>query len=529
MTFISHAQNYEDVMLFRALRSVGKGFYIDVGAQDPKEHSVTKAFYDRGWRGINIEPSSVWFQKLEEERPHDINLQVAASDGEGRLRFYNIPDTGLSTTIAEYAERHAKSGFTITEQEVPTTTLDGICERNRVDVVHFLKVDCEGAEEAALRGISLTVVRPWIILVESTEPLSKKPAYASWESLLTNRQYHFVYDDGLNRFYVADEAAHLDEAFRYPPNVFDDFLRAAEYELRIEHASQQAQVHWQQMAEYLRSENDRREAALVELRSSLERAHERYAAEIEYLHNENDRREAALIELRGSLEQAHGRHAAERQDFSDKIECLHNENERRENALIEAQRLQNDVEIRNRELLATQELQREAITKRGREFDSLNEEVERLHREVAHRDIEIQRLNERINDLHASTSWRITWPFRALKRAFNGSAGMVFAAGRAIAVGLARLLRPMLWKASRLNWLRRTTITILGSDSRLVERARRFLWNVQAALPARAAVIRNTVSELDWQSKRVYQHILANVEERNEASDPAGKGAGTCA
>jgi len=49
VTFISYAQNHEDVLLYRALKGVGKGFYIDVGANDPEEDSVTKAFYDRGW------------------------------------------------------------------------------------------------------------------------------------------------------------------------------------------------------------------------------------------------------------------------------------------------------------------------------------------------------------------------------------------------------------------------------------------------------------------------------------------------
>ena len=45
MRFISYAQNYEDVMLARALRGVEKGFYIDVGAQDPVNDSVTKSLY----------------------------------------------------------------------------------------------------------------------------------------------------------------------------------------------------------------------------------------------------------------------------------------------------------------------------------------------------------------------------------------------------------------------------------------------------------------------------------------------------
>jgi hypothetical protein len=47
MSFISYAQNLEDVMLYRALKHVECGFYIDVGAQHPVIDSVTKAFYDR--------------------------------------------------------------------------------------------------------------------------------------------------------------------------------------------------------------------------------------------------------------------------------------------------------------------------------------------------------------------------------------------------------------------------------------------------------------------------------------------------
>ena len=56
MTFISYAQNFEDIRLWRALKFFENGFYIDVGANDPTHDSVTKAFYDRGWSGINVEP-----------------------------------------------------------------------------------------------------------------------------------------------------------------------------------------------------------------------------------------------------------------------------------------------------------------------------------------------------------------------------------------------------------------------------------------------------------------------------------------
>ena len=64
MAFVSHAQNFEDVMLWRALCHVRRGFYIDVGAADSSLYSVTRAFYDQGWCGINIEPVPAHFSAL---------------------------------------------------------------------------------------------------------------------------------------------------------------------------------------------------------------------------------------------------------------------------------------------------------------------------------------------------------------------------------------------------------------------------------------------------------------------------------
>jgi len=43
------------------------------------------------------------------------------------------------------------------------------------------------------------------------------------EPILLTTGYHFAYADGLNRYYVANEHAELLTAFRYPPNMFDDF------------------------------------------------------------------------------------------------------------------------------------------------------------------------------------------------------------------------------------------------------------------------------------------------------------------
>lgn len=279
MSFVSYAQNYEDVMLARALRGVERGFYIDVGAQDPINDSVTKAFYEREWHGINIEPVTHWFNKLAEDRTRDINLKIAISDKPGFLHLFEVADSGLSTTDRGFAELHRKAGHLIHESDVPCVTLDELCEQHCLDEVHFLKLDCEGAEVSALRGISLERVRPWIILLEATEPNSQKPTHDEWESLLTTRGYHFVYQDGLNRFYVADEHGELDDAFVYPPNVFDYFVRAPEAMAREELAATRGElVALRDGVRHLHDENERREAALVEHRRQLESAAESVAA-----------------------------------------------------------------------------------------------------------------------------------------------------------------------------------------------------------------------------------------------------------
>ena len=53
----SYAQNFEDVILWRALKDVDRGFYVDIGAQDPITDSVSLCFYEAGWRGVHVEPS----------------------------------------------------------------------------------------------------------------------------------------------------------------------------------------------------------------------------------------------------------------------------------------------------------------------------------------------------------------------------------------------------------------------------------------------------------------------------------------
>jgi FkbM family methyltransferase len=205
MTSISYSQNLEDVLLKRALVSVENGFYIDVGAADPEEYSVTKAFYDSGWHGINVEPDREYVRRLRDARPRDTNLELALGAEPSRKVLHNFTGTGLSTFDDALAARFREAGHADAPLEVEVVSLAEVCRKYASGDIHFLKIDVEGAERAVLEGADFRAHRPWIVVVEAIEPLSRRPSHESWEALLLNADYCFVWFDGLNRFYVARE------------------------------------------------------------------------------------------------------------------------------------------------------------------------------------------------------------------------------------------------------------------------------------------------------------------------------------
>lgn len=223
----SYAQNFEDVILWRALKHVERGFYIDIGAQDPVVDSVSLAFYEKGWRGVHVEPVAAYARKLREARPDEEVIEAAIAEQAGTIAFWEFPDTGLSTGDPAIAEGHQGEGRQCRPSAVPCMPLSAILERYRDREIHWLKIDVEGMEARVVAGWEPSGVRPWIVVVESTRPNSPEATHAEWEPLLIGLGYDFVYFDGLNRFYLSRERSELRRAFGPGPNFFDGFVLAA--------------------------------------------------------------------------------------------------------------------------------------------------------------------------------------------------------------------------------------------------------------------------------------------------------------
>lgn len=225
---VSYAQHYEDVRLARCFPGISAGFYIDVGAWHPMLDSVTAHFSKLGWHGINVEPTAEPFALLERYRSRDINLACLVGDQPGEQTIHVVDGTGLSTTSAEYAARAQASGLALSQRTTPRQTLAQICAGHAPETIHFLKVDVEGDEPAVLRGHDWTRWRPWVVVVEGTEPNSPIRTEAACRPLLEEVGYRHATFDGLNDFYVSDEHADLGMLLAGPITPFECAGRMSE-------------------------------------------------------------------------------------------------------------------------------------------------------------------------------------------------------------------------------------------------------------------------------------------------------------
>lgn len=242
---MSYAQNAEDVVLWRALRGVTPGRYVEVGANDPAESSISRAFYDRGWTGIAIEPVTEFVTAFRSQRPDDVVVQAAVTDQDiDSVTLHVIEGTGLSTLDDAIADSHRTSGWEARDEMVPARRLDDILAEHLQpdDPIHFMVVDTEGSERGVLGSADLRQWRPWVLVIEATAPRTTRPTHHEWEDLVLDAGYEFCMFDGLSRFYVAKEHSdRLRVALSAPANPLDEFIPHRWYQQSEELREVQAQ------------------------------------------------------------------------------------------------------------------------------------------------------------------------------------------------------------------------------------------------------------------------------------------------
>jgi FkbM family methyltransferase len=174
----SYAQQGEDLILWNIASQFLRFHpitYLDVGAHDPVAGNNTYLFYEKGYRGVLVEPNPALWETLTATRPGDILLRAGiGAGGNSEADYYVISGDGaLNTFSKEMSESYpARTNGRYTLQKVirlPLLDLNEVMLKHWGGPPHVLSVDAEGYELAILKSLDFGRFRPNVVCVDTLE------------------------------------------------------------------------------------------------------------------------------------------------------------------------------------------------------------------------------------------------------------------------------------------------------------------------------------------------------------------------
>jgi FkbM family methyltransferase len=140
------------------------GFFVEVGANDPRQGSQSWHLEQSGWTGILVEPQPDIADRLRAQRSAKV-FAVACSSHKNAGRALPFYVAGPMSALDR--GRMSPGAVPETAIEVPVRALDDIlAEANAPVPLDFVSIDVEGHEIDVLSGFDLARWRPRLILLE---------------------------------------------------------------------------------------------------------------------------------------------------------------------------------------------------------------------------------------------------------------------------------------------------------------------------------------------------------------------------
>jgi len=168
----SFSQEGEDIIINRLIQGKKNGFYVEVGCHHPFRFSNTYFFYQRGWRGICIDPLPNTVKLFNRFRPRDIAIEKGVSLFPGVMRYFLFNEPALNTFDEEIAKsRDGKNNCSIKNiAEIETIRLSSILlDNNAPREIDLLSVDVEGYDLQVLQSNDWEKFKPKLIIAETLE------------------------------------------------------------------------------------------------------------------------------------------------------------------------------------------------------------------------------------------------------------------------------------------------------------------------------------------------------------------------
>ena len=148
---MAYSQNDEEKYILDYFKGF-TGTLIDIGANDGKTFSNSKALIDLGWSAILYEPSPSAYLACKQLHVNNKKVKIinkAITDSYGDMTFYDSSDTLLSSLKKELSERSPSKEIKV--KCVPYSEIKSPAD--------FITIDAEGMDFIIIKQIDLTNVK----------------------------------------------------------------------------------------------------------------------------------------------------------------------------------------------------------------------------------------------------------------------------------------------------------------------------------------------------------------------------------
>ncbi|MEG4533448.1 FkbM family methyltransferase [Microcoleus sp. D2_18a_D3] len=186
-------EDYEPELYYLE-RSLSPGsVFVDAGANTGIYTVLAAKLVGDVGKVLSFEPGEESYQNLDRNVKLNNLTQVklfksALSDTEGTAKFYHIDNAPNSYSLGGDGSENT------TYEEVATTTIDSVLNREGIEGVDFIKMDVEGAEEYVLQGAKslFSKMRPTVLFEINEKAIDRfKLSDAGAWNFLKNLGYEF--------------------------------------------------------------------------------------------------------------------------------------------------------------------------------------------------------------------------------------------------------------------------------------------------------------------------------------------------
>ena len=182
---LSHAQAGEDLVLWQfaaGVLGIRHPTYMDVGAHHPVANNNTYLFYERGSRGVLVEPNPALHGLLAQVRPNDTLLRAGIGPTrQAEADYYiigGVPDGQSNTFSKDEATQlvtRSAGRYNIERViKVPLLNINDVMREQWNAAPNVLSIDTEGYDLPILRSLDFKRFRPDVIVAETQEILGRR-------------------------------------------------------------------------------------------------------------------------------------------------------------------------------------------------------------------------------------------------------------------------------------------------------------------------------------------------------------------